>query len=323
MDKLVTAALAAQTWSLVNTAAGAAPPSSESAVQEVQAAQEGVRESAQEFLNAHVPEVIKRLGDAQSAATTFRAIQKFVAAAPDQSAALLGATAEDFEKFRKLADDFAAMYEEFCKQAEAAGAALTSATATAITRLSAGKGEIADTNRALKEMQQVVSDDLDDVIEASHTSGRAMRKILDSVAEALKSIGNRDQAAGGPGNVREPGEEAPPAKVVNALRKLRADSEKLAALHLQLAEQQAGVQQLAKVSSDCDAYVRSVRAVAGPARAVANMWQEVHAEYTATAAQHDRPGDGARLVRPIDEAAVKWEALQKQADRLRAAITDG
>ncbi|MFI0909365.1 hypothetical protein [Streptomyces abikoensis] len=309
VDKLVTAALAAQTWSLVGAAEVAVETTDKNEAQNMRTAQEEVRDSARAYLGAQVPGVVKRLVDIQSAVALFQSIRTLAATAPEQSAVCLDAVTKDFGTFQQMADEFAGLYEGFCEQVKARGAVLADRTGAEIRRLSTGTGKIPTTSRALKDMRQTVRKDLDDVIEASHRSGKGARKILDSVADSLRGIGIK--ATGDP----EAGD------VGKALQKLRKDTEKLETLYKELAGQQAGLQTLLKVDSDCDAYVRSVCAVAGPARAVANMWQQMYAEYSAAVVKHTRPSDSVALAKDIDEAAVKWESLRERTKTLSAAIT--
>ncbi|MFF4225088.1 hypothetical protein ACFYZH_19825 [Streptomyces abikoensis] len=321
IDKLVTAALAAQTWSLVCAAEVAVQTTDKNEAQAMRTAQEGVRDSARAYLGAQVPGVIKRLVDLQSAAALFRSMQTLAATAPEQSAVCLDAVTKEFRKFQQMADEFAKVYEIFWEQAETRGAALTDRANAEIRRLSAGKGKIAATTRALKDMQQTVSKDLDDLIEASHAAGKGARKILDSVAESLRGIGGEGKFTGGSEAAHRGIEESSSGDVGKALQNLRKDSEKLEKLYRELAGLQAGLQSVMKVESDCNAYVRSVCAVAGPARALANIWQQVYAEYATAVVNHTGPGDSAKLAEGIDSAAVKWESLLTQTRALNAAIT--
>ncbi|NJP82803.1 hypothetical protein HCK01_36965, partial [Streptomyces sp. AA8] len=168
MDKLVTAALAAQTWSLVIAAEVAVQATDKNEAQAMRTAQEDVRDSARAYLGAQVPGVVKRLVDIQSAAALFQSMQALAAAAPEQSAVCLDAVTKDFGNFQQMADEFAKVHESFCEQAESRGTILADRVGAEIRRLSAGKGKIATTTRALKDLQQTVSKDLDDLIEASH-----------------------------------------------------------------------------------------------------------------------------------------------------------
>ncbi|MCC3774134.1 hypothetical protein [Streptomyces sp. UNOB3_S3] len=321
VDKLVTAALAAQTWSLVCAAEVAVQATDKNEAQAMRTAQEDVRDSARAYLGTQVPGVVKRLVDIRSAAALFQSMQTLAATAPEQSAVCLDAVTKDFGNFQQMADEFAKVYESFCEQVETRGTTLADRAGAEIRRLSAGKGKIAATTRALKDMQQTVSKDLDDLIEASHKAGKGARKILDSVADSLRGIGGEGKPAGGSTAVHGGIEDASSGDVGKALQNLRKDSEKLEKLYKELAGLQAGLQTAVKVESDCNAYVRSVRAVAGPARAVANMWQQVYAEYATAVVKHTRPGDSAALAKEIDGAAVKWESLLTQTKALSAAIT--
>ncbi|MEV4436024.1 hypothetical protein [Streptomyces sp. NPDC049555] len=321
MDKLVAAALAAQTWSLVGTAEVAVSTTDRSGAQAMRTAQEDVRDSARAYLGTQIPGVIKRLVDVQSAAALFRSMKTLAATAPEQSAVCLDAVTKEFGNFQLMADEFAKVYESFCEQAESRGTILADLTGAEIRRLSAGKGKIATTARALKDMQQTVSKDLDDVIEASPKAGKEARKVLDSVVESLKAIGGKGKAAGGSEAVHGGIGTSSSGDVGTALQKLRKDGEKLDTLYSELASLRAGLQAVMKVAADCDAYVRTVRAAAGPARAVANMWQQMYAEYATAVVKHTQPGDGSALAKEIDGAAVRWESLLEQTTALSAAIT--
>ncbi|MDT0451077.1 hypothetical protein [Streptomyces hesseae] len=321
MDKLVTTALAAQTWCLVSAAGATVQTADKSKAQAMSTAQEEVRDSARAYLSTQIPGVVRRLVDIQSASALFQSMQTLAAQAPEQSAVCLDAVTKDFGNFQQMADEFAKLYESFCEQAETRGAALATCAGAEIRRLSAGKGKIATASRALKDMQQTVSKDLDDVIEASHKAGKGARRILDSVADALKGIGGKGKATDGPEAAHGGIEDTYSGDVGKALQKLRKDSEKLETLYKELAGLQAGLQVMVKVDEDCAAYVRSVRAVAGPARAVANIWQQVYAEYSAAVVKHTQPSESAALAKDIDGAAVKWESLREQTKTLSAAIT--
>jgi uncharacterized protein (UPF0335 family) len=340
LEQLVTAAQVAQVWALVIEAQASvdtADPSDEHAMNR---AQEEVRGNARAYRSVQLPLVINQLVQMATAADLFQSLHESTVDTPESVASVLEELTPVFEEHQQHARDLADRYEKFSKETENGLGVLADRTHAEIKKISGDDGSIAAKTKELEAMQEIVRKDLEAVVSASHKVGRGARKILDTILdifkEAAKKKGEDDgkkkkkddkpssgeSAPEGSEDVHEGIEDITSGDISAALQKLRRDCQKVEALCMEIAALKSGLAEAKRIDSECGAYGRSVRDVMRPAQELAEAWHPLIASFTAALDKQAKKDDGgAWLAEEISWSVIKWQTLQKQTERLRAAIT--